>query len=219
MGHPGRRDSDVWARAPQRADLCLEPCLSRFRSSESTRRRRCFFGRRSLHGPARSGRTTNARSPQRATLSTWLFSLEEYAEAGILGRGILEKQRRVLGRDHFDTLATSANLASSLSRQGKHADAAEIERELLVSRTRLLGAEHERTLMSVGNLSVSLYKCDQKTEAEPLFRSTLALSLCARPARPTKLRSVCLTSSARSVSQRDERPRCTTGFSRWAAFL
>ena len=84
--------------------------------------------------------------------------------------------RRVLGRDHFDTLLTSTNLATALSRQDKHAEAAAIEREVLVSRTRLLGAEHENTLLSASNLAHSLSECGQKMEVEQLLRNTLVLA-------------------------------------------
>ena len=73
----------------------------------------------------------------------------------------------------------SANLAASLSQQGKHAEAAEIEREVLVSTTRLLGAEHEETLRLATNLAFSLSQCGQKTEGEQLLHDTLALSRCA----------------------------------------
>ena len=74
--------------------------------------------------------------------------------------------RRILGRDHRETLVMSANLAVSLSWQGKHAEATEIEREVLVLQTRLLGADHESTLISTTNLAFLLWKCSQKTEAE-----------------------------------------------------
>ena len=42
--------------------------------------------------------------------------------------------------------------------------------------TRLLGAECEHTLISSSNLAFSLAQCGQKTEAEQIFRDTLALS-------------------------------------------
>ena len=67
------------------------------------------------------------------TLASALLDLGEYAEAEALGRGTLAKRRRVLGRDHRDTLNSPINLAYSLSWQGKHSEAAEIEREVYVS--------------------------------------------------------------------------------------
>ena len=44
-----------------------------------------------------------------------LQRLGEYAEAEAIDRGMLEKGLRSLGSDHRDTLATAANLATSLS--------------------------------------------------------------------------------------------------------
>ena len=78
-----------------------------------------------------------------------------YSEAEAIGRRSLEKRRRIFGRDHRETLATSANLATSLSAQGKHTEAVEIAREVVVLRTRLLGAEHESTLKSALSLAFS----------------------------------------------------------------
>ena len=84
--------------------------------------------------------------------------------------------QRVLGRDHHQTLATSANLATSLLRRGKHTEAVEIEREVLASTTRLLGAEHQQTLISAGNMALALSMCGQNLEAEQLLSETLALA-------------------------------------------
>ena len=58
------------------------------------------------------------------------------------GTLITEKQRRIYGRYHLDTLSTSSNLSVTLSEQDKHAYAVEIEREVLVSTARLLDSEH-----------------------------------------------------------------------------
>ena len=70
----------------------------------------------------------------------------------------------------------TANLATSLSEQGKHTATVEIEREVVVLKTRLLGAEHKSTLTTATNLGLSLYKCGQQTEAGQLLRDTLAMS-------------------------------------------
>ena len=97
-----------------------------------------------------------------------LFDLGECAGAEALSRGTLAKRRRVLSRDHHLTLVTFANLALSLSAQGKHTEATEFYREVLVSTTRLL--------TSAANLALSLSDCGKKTEAEQLLRDTLALA-------------------------------------------
>jgi hypothetical protein len=46
-------------------------------------------------------------------------------------------------------LTTAANLAASLSDQGKHADAETLLREVLGVRQRVLGAEHPDTLRAI----------------------------------------------------------------------
>ena len=78
----------------------------------------------------------------------------------------------MIGPDHNNTIATSANLAVSLGCQDKHTEAVEILREILVSRTRLFGAWHEKTLSSARNRSVSLSQCDPKAKVEQLFPHT-----------------------------------------------
>ena len=70
-----------------------------------------------------------------------LLRLGEHAEAEALGRETLEKRCRVLGRDHFDALTASANLAVSLSAQGKLAKAVEIERGVIAQAIRLLSVQ------------------------------------------------------------------------------
>ena len=93
-----------------------------------------------------------------------LNNLGEYAEAEALGRGMAEKHRRILGRDHRSTLVVSGKLAVSLPRQGRCAE--EIEREVLVRKTRPVGTEHEETLVSATNLADSLSRCGLKMETE-----------------------------------------------------
>jgi hypothetical protein len=72
----------------------------------------------------------------------------KYVEAEQMRREILEVQRRVLGPEHPETLASTGHLAVSLSSQGKHDEAERMQRELLEVRRRVLGAEHLDTLGS-----------------------------------------------------------------------
>ena len=124
--------------------------------------------------------------------------------------------RRVHGRDHRCTLAASANLAASLSSQGKYAEAVEIERGVLVQKTRPLGADHEDTLISATNLAVSLSNCDQATEAGQLLRQTLILSRRALGPNHEQTQHVFFKSGARSADATDERDGWVPGLSRWA---
>ena len=95
-----------------------------------------------------------------------LLGLEEYAEAGTLGRGMLEKMQRVHCRDSRGALTASANLVVSLLYQGNCVKAVEIKREVLVQKTRLLGAEHEETLITATNLALLFWQYGQKMECE-----------------------------------------------------
>ena len=53
-----------------------------------------------------------------------LPNLGEYSEAEALDRESLAKHGRVYGRDHRAAITTSANLAPSLTQQGKQDEAA-----------------------------------------------------------------------------------------------
>ena len=65
-----------------------------------------------------------------------------------------------------ERLAAAANLATSLSHQGKHAEAERIEREVLRARRRVLGEEHPSTLLCANNLASSLSDQGKHAEAE-----------------------------------------------------
>ncbi len=82
-------------------------------------------------------------------------------------------KKRVLGPEHPGTLATTANLALSLSRQGKHAEAEQIYREALAVETRVLGPEHPGTLNTARNLAVTLFDQRKYAEAQPLCAAAL----------------------------------------------
>ena len=86
-------------------------------------------------------------------LAIALTTRGRYAEAEQMERQLLELQRRVLGREHPNTLTTTGNLAISLSSLGRHAEAERMQRELLRVQLRVLGAEHRDTLSTNGHLS------------------------------------------------------------------
>jgi hypothetical protein len=71
-------------------------------------------------------------------------------------------QRRVLGDDHPNTLATMNNLAETLRAQDNLSEAREMHDNVLESRRRILGENHPNTLTSMNNLAVVF---SQKTTA------------------------------------------------------
>ena len=62
-------------------------------------------------------------------------------------------QRRVLGAEHPNTLATTGHLVVCLISQGKHTEAEPIRRELLEAQQRVLGMAHPDTLATASSLS------------------------------------------------------------------
>jgi tetratricopeptide (TPR) repeat protein len=68
----------------------------------------------------------------------------------------LRIQRRVLGADHPNTLATIKNLAAVLSKMGEVAGARTLLEEMLAMKHRVLGPEHADTLSSMNNLALAL---------------------------------------------------------------
>jgi hypothetical protein len=101
-----------------------------------------------------------------------LFNQGKYADAERIGREVHGVQKRVLGAEHPNTLTSAANLAASLSGQGKYkyTDAERMLREVHEVVKRVHGAEHPRTLMSANNLAESLAKQGKYADAERIQR-------------------------------------------------
>ena len=159
-----------------------------------------------------------------------LTRLGEQAEAETVGRCALERQRRVLDRDHRETLTTAGNLVLSLLGQGKYAEAAEIERKILMLRTRVLGAEHESTMTTVTNLAGLFSQCGKKGGGGEKSSTIRWLWLGARSVRLTRLPRAYSTAFARSTPRRDDAflfkstdgpsaSRCATAESLCATFI
>ena len=76
-------------------------------------------------------------------------------EAEELEAQVMETRKRVLGREHPDTLASMGNLASIYWRQGQlqWKEAEELEVQVMETTKRILGQEHPSTLISMGNLA------------------------------------------------------------------
>ena len=75
-----------------------------------------------------------------------------YADAEKLQRQTLDIRRRVLGKEHPDTLSSMNNLANVLSDEAKYAEAERLLREALPTMRHVLGETHEDTLSGMNNL-------------------------------------------------------------------
>ncbi|MEQ6342087.1 MAG: tetratricopeptide repeat protein [Gammaproteobacteria bacterium] len=92
-----------------------------------------------------------------------------------LEEGVLEVNRRVLGEEHPDTLASMNSLASTLWNQGDLEGARTLEEEVLEVSRRVLGEEHPDTLASMSNLAITLFNQGDLEGARVLEEEMLAV--------------------------------------------
>jgi tetratricopeptide (TPR) repeat protein len=109
------------------------------------------------------------------TMADTYFGLGLYSRAQSLLEGALQIQRRVLGPQNPDTLASISLLGWILEEQGHHAEAEKMERETLEIQRRVIGPEHPQTLSSMVNLGAILEQQGHFAEAEKLDRETLEI--------------------------------------------
>jgi hypothetical protein len=77
-------------------------------------------------------------------------------EALKLHQDTYDRFRRVLGKDHPDTLVAAANLAGALGAQGRRKEALELYQDTYDRFCRVLGKDHPDTLSIARNLAASL---------------------------------------------------------------
>jgi tetratricopeptide (TPR) repeat protein len=122
---------------------------------------------------------TMPKNVPEASLVSWVarydFERGAYASARTLCERELEFNRRVLGPEHPDTLASMHNLASTLYGQGDLAGARKLQEEELVICRRVVGPEHPYTLNSMSNLANTLGAQGNLAEARKLKEETLAI--------------------------------------------
>jgi tetratricopeptide (TPR) repeat protein len=89
-----------------------------------------------------------------------------HREAAQVREEVIEEQKRYLGVDHPDTLATWHALSWSYGFLGRYAEAEQILEEVLEKRGRILGKEHPSTLMTMHNLGWTYSAQGRNKEAE-----------------------------------------------------
>ncbi len=109
-----------------------------------------------------------------ATIGAVYTALGLYADAQPLLDRALQSQRRLLGDDNSDTLATANKLADLYWYQHKYQDAEPLYSEIVERRTRALGEEHIDTLKASFDLAGLYLQQKRWDEAERLARKTLA---------------------------------------------
>ena len=96
-------------------------------------------------------------------------------EAETMERNLLETQRRVLGPEHGDTLATTEELAFTVCNEGKGrcAEGTELTRHVLAQHERTLGPDAFYTLATMNNLAIMLAGDGRLEEAIKLQQESL----------------------------------------------
>ena len=88
---------------------------------------------------------------------------------------MLAIQKRVLPKDHPDTLLSMNNLANSYEALNRHADALKLREETLAIQKRVLPKDHPDTLRSMHNLANSYAALNRPTDALKLCEEVLAI--------------------------------------------
>ncbi|RDW56351.1 hypothetical protein BP5796_13226 [Coleophoma crateriformis] len=118
--------------------------------------------------PLRTGVNTAADNPSHAERGLAFGLREKYAKAEKMHRETLDLNKKVLGREHPDTLISMDILGRTLSLQGKYAEAEILHREALHLGEKILGPEHPDTLTSMANLASIYWSQGRWKEAEEL---------------------------------------------------
>jgi len=106
------------------------------------------------------------------TAATYLLTRGEPGSARPLFERALIDRRRMLGKDHPDTLRSATNLAVDLDVLGKYDRARQLHEDTVARKRRVLGEDHPDTLESVNNLAVGLGELGEYERARQLHVDT-----------------------------------------------
>lgn len=90
-----------------------------------------------------------------------LHALGEYEEARRLHEDILSRTRRVLGKDHPNTIIAAHNLAEDLHALGKYEQARRHREIVLTYCRRVLGEDHPDTITAASKIPAALPESDK----------------------------------------------------------
>ncbi len=112
----------------------------------------------------------------RNTIGTTYTDLGLYPEAATQLEAAVDLRRRVLGREHPETLRSMNDLTLVYMDEGsKFPQAEELDKQTLEIRRRVLGPEHPDTLTSMSNLATVYYQEGKYPQAEALHSQALEI--------------------------------------------
>jgi tetratricopeptide (TPR) repeat protein len=109
-----------------------------------------------------------------ASLSVHCVCTGKVAEAERMEYEALALQRKILGSEHPDTMASMNNHADTLIKLGRRAEAEKMFRDLIDVQTRVQGAGHPETLCAMNHLARVIKEQGRLAESLQIFQTVLA---------------------------------------------
>ena len=104
-------------------------------------------------------------------LALTFWNQGRWKDAEELDVRVMEMRKRVLGKEHPNTLTSMNNLAFTWKQQGRDGEAIRLMSECVRLRTHMLGADHPFTLSSIGALDRwKLANLDSKFSDEDVMK-------------------------------------------------
>ncbi|OBT71251.1 hypothetical protein VF21_09480 [Pseudogymnoascus sp. 05NY08] len=105
----------------------------------------------------------------------FFMSQGRYNSSEQMVRQILKWKKKILGKEHPDTLENMNDLGVVLRKQGKYVEAEQMHQEALELQEKVFGKEHPETLRSMNDLAITLNKQNNYTKADIIDLQTLQL--------------------------------------------
>jgi serine/threonine protein kinase len=176
-----RRQRDVALRERDRANRITEFMTNSFKVSDpSEARGNSVTAREILDKSSQQIDTGLAKDPEAQAHMMYVMG-QVYDNLGLLAQGeslvarAAELQRKVLGPENPETLASMSLRSVILLEEGHYAEAEKLQRDTLAVRSRVLGPEHPDTIRSMSRLAGVLSFQGRDVEAEKLLRDALAI--------------------------------------------
>ena len=206
-----QRQRDVAFRERDRATRITEFMTDMFRVSDPSQARgESVTAREILDKAAQRIDTGLAKDPETQAHMMYVMA-EVYDNLGLIAdtRSLVERaaevQRRVLGQENPETLASMDLLGKTLVKQGRFAEAETLERATISARSRVLGPEHPDTLHSMIVLARVLSSEGKHAEADRLGHE--AVNIERRVLGPEDHQTLILINNLVSIlwAERDEK--------------
>jgi Tetratricopeptide repeat len=101
------------------------------------------------------GECNEARAGLVSKCAISLLSDGRYDEAEVYLLEMVQREKRVFGEEHPDTLIRMGNLATTYTNQGRRKEAEELEVRVMETFKRVVGEGHPFTLTSMANLALT----------------------------------------------------------------